>query len=82
MLEAECWTPKIRTSTVDKFSTKSQTQQTSSYFDKVLELFILLLELFEDADGFGVMAAELSIQLLHLLCIFTGELEMGSLQAS
>lgn len=34
----------------------------------------MLLELLEDAYGLGVVAAEFSIQLLHLLRIFTREL--------
>lgn len=41
-----------------------------AYFDEVLQFFVLLLQLFEDIDSLGVMATELSIHLLHLLCIF------------
>lgn len=41
-----------------------------TYFDEVLQFFVLLLQFFEDIDSLGVMAAELSIHLLHLLCIF------------
>lgn len=39
-----------------------------------MELFVLLLQLFEDIYSLSVMAAELSIQLFHLLCIFIGKL--------
>lgn len=45
-----------------------------AYFDKVLEFFVLLLQLFEDIYGLGVVAAELSVYLLHLLCIFIWKL--------
>lgn len=42
----------------------------AAYFDKVLKLFILLQQFFEDIHSFCVMAAELSVHLLHFLCIF------------
>lgn len=45
-----------------------------AYFDKVLELFVLLLQLFEDIYSLSVMAAEFSIQLFHLLRIFIRKL--------
>lgn len=44
--------------------------EAGAYFDKVLQFFVLLLQLFEDIDGLGVMAAELSVHLLHLLGVF------------
>lgn len=37
------------------------------YLDEVLESFVVLLQLFEKADGFVVTAAELAVDLLHLL---------------
>lgn len=37
--------------------------------NKILKLFVLL-ELFKEAHGFFVMAAEFSIDLLHFTCIF------------
>lgn len=46
-----------------------------TYSDKVLKLFVLLLELFEDIHSLHVMTAELAIQLFHLLSIFIRELK-------
>lgn len=46
----------------------------AAYFDKVLKLFILLQQFFEDIQSLHVMAAELSIHLLHFLCIFIWKL--------
>lgn len=40
-----------------------------SDLNKILKLFVLL-ELFKEAHGFFVMAAEFSIDLLHFTCIF------------
>lgn len=42
----------------------------AAYFDKVLKFLILLQQFFEDIHSLCVMAAELSIHLLHCLCIF------------
>lgn len=39
------------------------------YLNKALESLVVLLEIFEKADGFVVTAAEVSINLLHLLSI-------------
>ena len=41
-----------------------------AYSDKVLELLVLLLQLFEDIDRLSVVTAELPVHLLHLLSIF------------
>ena len=46
-----------------------------AYLDKELELLVLLLQLFEEVDGLRVVAAEVSVQLLHLLRILLRELK-------
>ena len=45
-----------------------------AHLDEKLEAFVLLLELFEEADRLVVVAAELSVQLLHPLCVLLGKL--------
>lgn len=45
-----------------------------THFDKELESFVLLLELLEEADGFIVAAAELSIDPLHVFSILLRKL--------
>lgn len=37
------------------------------YLDEVLESFVVLLQLFEKADSFVMTAAEVPVDLLHLL---------------
>lgn len=49
----------------------------AAYFDKVLKFFILLQQFFENTHSLRVMAAELSIYLLHFLCIFIWKLRQG-----
>lgn len=46
----------------------------AAYFYKVLKLFILLQQFFEDIHSLHVMAAELSIHVLHFLGIFIWKL--------
>lgn len=46
----------------------------AAYFYKVLKLFILLQQFFEDIHSLHVMAAELSIHILHFLGIFIWKL--------
>lgn len=51
----------------------------AAYFDKVLKLFILLQQFFEDIHSLCVMAAELAVHLLHFLCIFIWKLRKKAL---
>lgn len=43
--------------------------------DEVLKSFVVLLQLFEEADGLVVSAAELPVDLLHLLLVLVCELQ-------
>lgn len=46
----------------------------TSYFNKELKSLVLLLKFLEEADGFSVVAAELPIDLLHVLSTLLREL--------
>lgn len=45
-----------------------------THLNKELKSFVLLLKLLEEADGFIVVAAELSVDTLHVLSIVLREL--------